>query len=214
MSVTSISRVLSLGSIVCAGAIIFFNGIIKGEKIKRFVISLIFVKSLTMIFLFLFNNLGNLFLIKFLTFIDIVSQNLLILSIYPMIVNYVKSDTFYSKRKLVEYFFKDIGLLIGFVIIGKTISIFTVNYNFCLFISVMFMISSLFFMLNLDQIKVKHENNIGIIKYILENKVFKIYLFYLFISQVAYATALSMKMLTVTNYLNFSVNNATLFFCV
>ena len=43
----------------------------------------------------------------------------------------VKTGTIYSKRRLTEYLFRDIGILFGGIFIGKSIEGLVVNYNIC-----------------------------------------------------------------------------------
>lgn len=45
--------------------------------------------------------------------IDTLCTYLIITSIYPLIVTIIKSNKVYSKRKLTEYLFRDLGILVG-----------------------------------------------------------------------------------------------------
>ena len=69
--------------------------------------------------------------------------------IYPLITTLLKSETIYSKRRLTEYLFRDIGILFGGVFIGKSIAGIIINYNACLFIAFVVKINSL----NISNIK-------------------------------------------------------------
>ena len=72
-----------------------------------------------MLILYFLNNTSKIDLIKLSIVIDIVMEYIIITSIYPLITTIIKSDTIYSKRKLTEYLFRDIGILFGGAFIGK-----------------------------------------------------------------------------------------------
>lgn len=138
-------------------------------------------------------------------------EYIIITSIYPLIASIVKSDTIYSKRKLTEYLFKDIGILFGGILIGKSIAGILVNYNLCLIISNVFLLISLFTMLNIkiDKNEEKQPIKKSMTKYILKSKIMSLYLLDMFIGTIAMTTALGLKMLTLTNYFAFSDSMAT-----
>ena len=133
-------------------------------------------------------------------------------SIYPLITTIIKNNTIYSKRKLTEYLFKDIGILIGGLLIGRNIIGVLVDYNMCLLISIIFLAISVIIMFNISDNKAVQtipSEKIQIIKYILKRKVQVIYAIYTFIGSMAMMTALGLKILTLTNYFNFTDNGAT-----
>lgn len=92
-----------------------------------------------MLFLYILNNSNLLLLINILIIIDIVTEYITITSIYPLITILTKNGTIYSKRRLTEYLFRDIGILFGGIFIRKTISGILINYNVCLIISNIFL---------------------------------------------------------------------------
>ncbi len=55
----------------------------------------------------------------------------------------------------------------------------------------------------------KKEEKTSIIKYVLKSKIQIVYMMYVFIGTIAFSTALGLKMLTFTNYLNFTDSSAT-----
>ena len=96
--------------------------------------------------------------------------------------------------------------------IGRSVIGILVNYNVCLFISIVFLAISILVMFNMSackNIENKQGENVSIIKYILKSKLQVIYMIYSFIGAMAMSTALGLKMLTLTNYFKFSDNQAT-----
>ena len=135
----------------------------------------------------------------------------MITSVYPLIITIVKSDSIYSKRKLTEYLFRDIGILFGGIFIGKSIAGIAVNYNVCLIISNIFLIFSIITMLNIkiNYIEEKTQTKKSIFKYILKDKIMILYLLDVLVGKIAMSTGLGLKMLMLTNYFEFSDNIAT-----
>jgi len=137
-------------------------------------------------------------------------EYIIITSIYPLITTIVKNDKIYSKRKLTEYLFRDVGILFGGIFIGRTISGILVDYNTCLIISNVFLAISLITILdmNITHAGEEKEKN-SIIKNILKDKIIILYLLDVFIGTIAMSTALGLKMLTLTNYFSFPDDTAT-----
>ena len=150
----------------------------------------------------------NLFII-----VDTICQNIIIISIYPFIVSIKKEDKLYSKRKLVEYLFSDIGILVGGMLIGRTIGNLLVDYNICLLISVIFLVLAFVIIINIKNIKVSKEKVElrKTIKYIIKDKIVIIYILDYLIGNIAINTGLGLKMLMLTNSLDFSAGEATNF---
>ena len=211
-SATDISNIISIGTLVSVLGIIFVGKYIKLERLKTFVTCSLLIKFFNLLFLLKLNNTANTILINISLVIDVLTGYLITTSIYPLITTIVKNNTVYSKRKLTEYLFKDVGVLIGGLLIGKNIIGILVNYNVCLFISIIFLGSSIIVMLNMTackQIENKQEAKTSILKYILKSKLQIIYMIYTFIGAMALSTSLGLKMLTLTNYFKFTDNQAT-----
>lgn len=211
-SATNISNITSMGTLISVIGIMLVGKYIKLEKLKQFVNYSLILKFLNLIFLLTLNNQGNMTLINISILIDVLTSYLITTSIYPLITTIVKSNVIYSKRKLTEYLFKDVGVLVGGLLIGKNVIGIFINYNICLLISIIFLAISIIVMLNMSACKnidsKKSENN-SIIKYILKSKLQVIYMIYTFIGAMAMSTALGLKMLTLTNYFKFTDNQAT-----
>lgn len=212
---TEISRILSFGPLFCVVGILIFSKYIKFDKIKSFITITLLVKIINLIILFLINNTSLSTFINLSIIIDIIIERLIIISIYPLIVTIKKSNTLYSKRKLVEYTGRDIGVLIGGFIIGKVFLGIMFNYNVCLLISLIFSIIALIILSNIKMNSVEvNTSKENIFKYIFTNKFRVTYILYCLIGQIAYFTALGLKMLTLTNYLNFTDSSATKYFLI
>lgn len=215
LSVTQISNILSLGTFICAIAILIISKKITLNKLRNFISTALIIKIINLIILFLCNNTDYIIIIKLLFIFDIIIERLIIISIYPFIVTIKKDNHLYSKRKLVEYLFKDFGILVGGLLIGKVIFGMLIDYNMCLLISIMFLLISFVLMLFIKQPDTQENTqNGGIIKYIFSNTLVKTYLICYFVANIAMYTGLGLKMLMFTNILNFSDSNATNYFLI
>ena len=206
-NISQIGTILSIASMVSAVCIFIISTRIELKNIKKFISVTLIMKILTMILLFI-NNGGNIQTIKILIVLDVLLEKFIILSIYPLIICIEKSDTLYSKRKLVEYLFKDIGILIGGIIIGRTIKQLTIDYNILLLLSMIFTIVSALILISINA-KNKNERIKVSIKDIMKDKITIIYLIYYCIASIAMSVWLGLKMLMLTNKLGFSDVGAT-----
>ncbi len=215
LNATEISQIISFGTLFCVVGILIFSKYIKLDKIKRFISIALLVKVINLIILFFINNTNLSSFINLSVIVDIIIERLIIISIYPLIVTIKKSNTLYSKRKLVEYTGRDLGVLIGGFVIGKTLFGVLFNYNLCLLISIIFSIISLLILVNvkIESIETQKSKE-NIFKYIFTNRFRTTYIIYYLIGQIAYSTALGLKMLTLTNYLSLSDSVATKYFLI
>lgn len=211
-SATNISNIISIGTFISVLGIIFVGKHIKLDKLKYFITFTLLIKFFNMILLLKLNNSLNNVLINISIAIDVLTEYVIISSIYPLITTILKNNTIYSKRKLTEYLFRDVGILVGGLLIGKTIIGISVNYNVCLFLSIIFLGIAIITNVNLrveKSNKIKKDTKSSLIKYILKSKIQILYAIYTFIGATAFSTALGLKMLTFTNYLGFSDSSAT-----
>lgn len=210
-AVTNISNILSIGTLISVVIIGLIGKYVKLDKLKNALVIVLLVKFINMFWLCFINNTSSVGQIKLSIIIDIVTEYIIITSIYPLITTIVKTGTIYSKRRLTEYLFRDVGILFGGVFIGKSIAGLLINYNVCLFIANVFLMFSLFILLNIKVNKAtdndEHEEVSS--KYIFKDKLLILYLVYTLIGTIAMSTALGLKMLTLTNYFNFSDSVAT-----
>lgn len=210
-SVSNISNIISLGTLISVIAIAFIGKYVKLNKLKNTLVVVLILKFINMLFLYIFNKSNLLSVINILIIIDIVTEYITITSVYPLITILNKSGTLYSKRRLTEYLFRDIGILFGGVFIGKTISGILIDYNVCLIISNIFLLISIFVIMTikLDTKDEKKENKNSCLKIILKSKIIYLYLIYVLIATIAMSTSLGLKMLVLTNYFGYSDNVAT-----
>ena len=210
-SVSNISNIISLGTLISVIAIAFIGKYVKLNKLKNTLVVVLILKFINMLFLYIFNKSNLLSVINILIIIDIATEYITITSVYPLITILNKSGTLYSKRRLTEYLFRDIGILFGGVFIGKTISGILIDYNVCLIISNIFLLISIFVIttIKLDTRDEKKENKNSCFKIILKSKIIYLYLIYVLIGTIAMSTALGLKMLVLTNYFGYSDNVAT-----
>lgn len=210
LDVGQISGVLSFATFLSAVIIIIIATKIKLKNIVLLIKYTLIIKILVMLLLFLFNNSNLKFVIYFLIILDMMLEKIYITSIYPLIVLIKKDDDFYSKRKLTEYLFRDLGIFLGALFIGKNIFNFNVNYNVCLFVSVIIMMYSV---ISLSSIKIDSQNVKSKVSFkeIFDSKINNVYFMYGIFANIAMKSALGLKMLMLTNKLSFSVTNATLY---
>lgn len=209
--VTQISNIISVGTFISVIAIAFIGKYIKLDKLKNTLIIVLIIKFVNMVWLYVLNRTTLNNCINLSIVIDIVMEYMVITSIYPLITTITKNGKIYSKRRLTEYLFRDIGILLGGIIVGKTIAGLQINYNICLIISNIFLLISIF---AITDIKINKdielaEKKTSTIEYLLKDKMLILYLVYTLIGTIAMSTALGLKMLTLTNYFKFSDSYAT-----
>ncbi len=210
-SVTQISNIISIGTFISVIGIALIGKYVTLNKLKKTLTFILITKFINMLVLYYLNGTSQTELINLSIVIDIIMEYVIITSIYPLITTIVKSDTIYSKRKLTEYLFRDIGILFGGIFIGKSIAGVFVNYNICLIISNIFLVISIITMMNIkiNHIKERQKKKDSMFKYILKSKILSLYLLDMFVGTIAMSTALGLKMLTLTNYFKFSDSIAT-----
>lgn len=210
-SILEISNILSLGTFISVLGITFVGKFISLDKLKNMITVSIIIKFLNLIVLYFYNRTGLNSYIRVFSIIDIITEYIVITSIYPLIVTIIKSNAIYSKRKLTEYLFEDIGILIGGILIGKSILGVQVDYNVCLMLSNIFLLVSIILILNIKPTKIEEKVNkqTSSFKNILKNKIIVIYLIYGFFAGLAIATGLGLKILVLKNYFNFTDSGAT-----
>lgn len=209
-----IAKLLSISTLICAISIFMISKKIKINKLKNFIMFCLITKSIVLLGLFKFNHTIYDEAIRLLIILDVLFEKLIIISIYPFITTIKKTDKLYSKRKLIEYIFRDIGILIGGLFIGKTIYQFCVDYNMCLLISILFLILASLVLINIKiNINFNSDNsskeNNSCLKYILKDDILIIYFLNYFVGNVAMNTGLGLKILMLTNFCQFSDSVAT-----
>lgn len=212
-TVSQISQILSFATLICSLVILLINKMIKPKNIKSFMVLALVLKTLNLIFLYTINGRGLTTLVNTSIVIDVVIEELIIICIYPLLCTIKKDDTLYSKRKLIEYFFKDLGILIGGIIIGKFAFGIFFNYNVCLMIATIFLAISFIILLGIKQsrqeLEPENKEDEEILKYLKKHKLIRIYMWYIIFGNIAMSVGLGLKMLMLTNMFSFSVSVAT-----
>lgn len=201
LEVAKISQILSISGLFCVLFLILFAKKVSLKNIKKMITTALFLKIVILSILTLLNHTNYSIIIEIFAILDSILENLIIFSIYPFILTIKKDNKLYSKRKLVEYLFKDIGILVGGMFIGRTIAGFTVNYNVCLIISIVFLVLAFITIIPIKRTVVedKKVNFRQGVTHIIKDNMQKLYLCYIFISNIAMGTGLGLKMLMLTN---------------
>lgn len=213
-SVSQISQILSFATLICSLVILLINKMIKSKNIKGFMVFAFILKILNLLFLYSVNGKGLTTLIDVSIVIDVIIEELIIICIYPFLCTIKKDDTLYSKRKLIEYFFKDFGILIGGAIVGKFAFGIFFDYNICLIIATVFLVIAFTILLTINQSTKdlepeNKEEDEEILKYLKKHKLIRIYMWYIIFGNIAMNVGLGLKMLMLTNIFSFSASVAT-----
>lgn len=215
-SALEVSTITSIGSFISAATIILVGRYVKPARLKSFMTLVLVVKLIDLFILLGLNASSARALINICTVVDIVTSYIIVTSVYPLITTITKSNQAYSRRKLVEYLFRDIGVLVGGVVLGRQLGGLMVNYNACLLISQVFLVAAIAIMLRLkvQPTAISRPERSSVVKYVLKSRIQVCYMVYSFLAATSFATALGLKMLMLTNYLNFSAGTATNFLLI
>ncbi len=201
LEVEKISQILSVSGLFCVIALILFAKKVSLKNIQKVITIALLAKAIILIILATLNHTQNKNSIEILIILDAILENLIVISIYPLIVTVKKENKLYSKRKLVEYLFKDIGILIGGVLIGKAILGIVVDYNVCLVVSIVFLILAFITISNIKRtVTIEKPTSFKeSLKFVIKDKIQRNYYVYILFSETAMNTGLGLKMLMLTN---------------
>ncbi len=213
---TAISNITSLGTIFTVIGVIVVAKTVDVPRMKRFMSIALIARSVNMLLMFILNSTGLRVLIDICIIFDILATSLVFTGIYPLITTAMKSNQAYSRRKLVEYLFRDVGVFIGGIFIGQYIGNFLIDYNVCLMIALIFSVVATIIMVRIPIIITERmpESKFSMLKFILKNKIQRIYMIFAFLSNAAWSTATGLKMLMLTDYFDFSASMATTYLLV
>ena len=213
LNVTEISQIIGIKTFYCINVLIILAKKLSQDRIKKIISISLFIKVVSLMALYLLNHTADSALINLFIIVDTICQNIIIISIYPFIVSIKKEDKLYSKRKLVEYLFSDIGILVGGMLIGRSIGNLFIDYNICLLVSVIFLLLALIIVIPIKNAKVNKEKVElkKTIQYIIKDKIVFLYIVDYLVGNMAMNTGLGLKMLMLTNGLHFSDGEATNF---
>ncbi len=209
-----ISHIISVSYIVTVLVLLYFTIRVKADKLRIGIVICLILKMVTSTILICLNGTDNLFLIKFLMFFDIAFKQVIITSLYPLIMNINKSDLIYTKKETVMNIANKLGFLLVSVMLGRVIATKVIDYNMCLLFSTIFTFLAFIVLINIDVNKKKENKDLEIKKafdYFKINKVLYLYLGVSLIGGVIWSSVIGMPMLTLTSTLGFSPNSASFF---
>lgn len=213
LSTTTISHVISVSYIVTVFVLFYFTIRVSANKLKWGICVVLALNMITGTALICLNETRNLFFIKFLMFFNIAFSQLILASVYPLMMNISKNDVLYTKKSFVESLFSKLGFLVVAILLGKTIFHIFVDYNICLLLSVVFNFFAFIVLINV-KLESKNEGKFNIqktINYFNNNKVLYFFLFVNFLGDMIWGAILGMPMLLLTENLGFSSNFASYF---
>lgn len=216
LSASEIAKTMSYGSMLAALYLIYYTNVVSLNKIKIGVFITLTIKIIVTTMLAMVNGIGDIHLIKFLFFVDIACENIVLSSIFPFLISYQKKGELYGKKGVIEYSFKTVGILLGSVLFGKTILKYVINYNACLMISIVFLLFALIvlFFINEDEKKKLELSNKGIIKYVIDHTFLKSFLTYNLFTQIVYYIIFGLNMLILTEFAGLNASSATRFILI
>lgn len=206
-----VSNIISLGTLVGALGSLLVGRFIKLPKLKRFMTITLVFRCVIFLSLAALNNSGLHWLINIVSVLDVVTGMLLLVSVYPLITTITKSGASFSRRKLVEYLFRDIGILIGGIFIGQQLGDWVVDYNACLLIATFFAAAAAWtmFRIKIHPTEKAPEEKFSAVRYILRSPLQRTYMVYTLLAGAAYNVVIGLRMLMLTDFFGFSAGIAT-----
>lgn len=206
-----ISNLVSFGMVLGIIGVILAGRYVKMARIKNFMTISLVISAVNLLALFFLNHTDQDFLIDAGIALDVVTSSLVVSSVYPLLTTIMKSNRTYSRRKLVEYLFRDIGTLIGGVLIGRTIGNFIIDYNICLLIAAIFSVTAASILYHTDVTMTESApvSRFSVVKFLLGHKIQRTYMIYSFVGGIAYTAVVGLQMLIATDFFGFSAGMAT-----
>lgn len=208
---SDVSSITSIGMLVSVVGIILVGRRLKMRHLKAFMTAVLGISLCNLLIMLSLNRSGFELPIKLCVIIDILTSYLIITSVYPLLTTVIKSNHIYSRRKLVEYFFRDIGILLGGIVIGQHLPLFQFDYNSCLLVAIGFQILAVIILstFKLPTTVAEPDHHASVVKHICRSRLQLCYLLYAFLSSMSFAAAFGLKMLILTNHIGFSDSIAT-----
>lgn len=208
---TDISNLVSFGMVLGIIGVIIAGRYIKMTRIKNFMTLSLVISAINLLSLFFLNHTDQTVLIDASIALDVITSSLVVSSVYPLLTTVMKSNRTYSRRKLVEYLFRDVGTLIGGVLIGRAVGNFIVDYNTCLMIAAIFSVAAagILYRTNVTMTETAPVSRFSIIKFLLNHKLQRTYMLYTFVGGIAYTAVVGLQMLIATDFFGFSAGMAT-----
>ncbi len=206
-----VSNILSLGMFIGVAGIMITGKFVRMAQIKNLVTVTLMARLLNFLALYCLNFAGNRLMIDLCIIIDVATAYIIITSMYPLLTTVMKSNTAYSRRRLVEYLFRDAGIAIGGVLIGHQLGQWFFDYNGCLLVAAAFLAIAIILMYRMEvEITARPpKQQLSIVRLVMNSKVQRVYAVYNFLSSVSFMAAVGLKMLVFTNMFDFSASAAT-----
>lgn len=211
LSTISIGRVVLVANVVTALALLFFSLKVPTKRLKNGVTLAVLFKMITSTLLVCLNGSGMHFLIKFLMFFNIAFGEIVLSSIYPLMLTMQKDDVIYTKREAIESIADKLGLFLVSFLLGRSLGSMIFDYNKSLFASIVFQFLAFMVILRID-VSGASSKTVSLketLKYLGNNKEFYMYLFLNFIASMTWASILGLKMLTLTSTIGMSSKAAS-----
>ena len=104
LSAKTISHIISISYIVTVLVLCYFTIKISNNKLKWGICIALALNMITEAILICLNQTNYYFLIKFLMFFNIAFSQLILASIYPLLMNIAKDDIIYTKKVLLSHY--------------------------------------------------------------------------------------------------------------
>ncbi len=212
LSTQEISHVISVSYIVTVLLLFFFTIKVSADKIKKGILFSLAIKIIIESFLIFLNNSKMIFWLKFLMFFDIAFTQLIVASVYPLMMSLTKDDILYTKKNFVESLSSKLGFLLVSNLIGRSFFNKVFNYNTCLLLAIIFsfLAFSVLILTKISQNTLKENLNIKeAIKYFNNNKCIYLYFIHNMMGSMIWSSVWGLPLLILTAKLNFSSNIAS-----
>lgn len=206
LSTSSISRVISVSYLVTVLVLFYFTIRVSPSKLKGGMLIALILNMVTGASLICLNGTDEFFLMNFFMFFNIAFSQLILASVYPLMMNISKDDVLYTKKSFVESFFSKLGFLCVAILLGKVLFSKVLDYNFCLLLSVLFNFFA-FLVLLCVQVPTRKNSRFNIKETFSYFNMHKILYFFLFVNlfgDLIWGAILGMPMLLLTERLSLS----------
>ncbi len=211
-SIESIADILSMASFGAAIICLVLAWRVKFNRLKLFVAGTMIVQIVSLGGLFLLGDVPSMApVVRWLAIISLLGEKIMFLSIWPLMSAYRKDNDAYGTISLVEYIFRDVGVLMGGIFIGRTLGHLVIGYDMFLELAIFFYMCAILSLRWIETVSVRDAGDgcMGnVIRQIIQDKILALYFIYYTINCIAYCSALGLKMLIFTNVLAMSPGTA------
>ncbi len=206
-----VSNIISLGMVIGVLVIMLVGKGVRMQHIKNLITVTLMARLLNFLALYCLNLSGNRLLIDFCIIADVTTAYVIMTSFYPLLTTVMKSNTAYSRRRLVEYLFRDVGIAVGGLLIGHQLGQWFFDYNGCLLVGTLFLAIAiiLMYILDVELTERPPKRQLSVLRLLAESQIQRVYAVYNFLSSVSFMTAVGLKMLVFTNMFDFTASAAT-----